>query len=137
MRTEQGLSVAKSPAETPGRSRKKYPYKLPGKSAKKAKFATVPVQLQMSKPQNAKKLISFYEKLGEKPKIDLKIESKKVVHISTSKQPKPKATVQAKISSYFMKPSPPTFNSSYPGPRIKKGESDPKLTTENGGKRPG
>ena len=137
-RNEQEESPAKiprrvsTPAETPGRSRTKYPYKIPGKCAQKAEVLTVPVKLQKSEPQNAKTLISFFEKFAEKPKNYLKIEAEKMPHIGTSKQPGAKA--QAKISSYFNKPIPPsTFNrdvlTSYSGPRIKESESDPKTDT--------
>ena len=117
-----------TPAESPGRAIKCF-HKIPGKSARKATKLPVPVHLQKPKSQNARNLISFFEKISENPpKNPLKIEVKKIAHTSTSKQPRPKATAQVKINSYLIKPAPPTFETdactSNSRTRIKKCESD-------------
>ena len=47
--------------KTPGWSRKEFSYKTPGKSAKKANILTGSLQVQKSKPQNARNLIYYFE----------------------------------------------------------------------------
>ena len=136
--------VIKTPAKTPGQSRIEFSYKTPGKNAKKAENLTGPLKVQNSESQNARNLIYFFEKLSEKQKTKPKLEAKKMARNSARKKPRPKTKssnvqvpAQAKIDSFFVKPSPPISNSSTSGPWIKKNERDPKLaTTKAAGNEP-